>query len=355
MNKSIYDNIIIGGLATAVPTQWTSLECLSEFDEKSLKRFKKNIGVEGRYDAIDQQTASDLAYIAAKRLIEHKGINVDEIGILVFVTQRPDYYGPATACVLHKRLGLSENCIAFDVNQGCTGMIHGISIVASMLEFNQTKNALLLFGDTIGKSCRRMVKDGIMDNSNNDAKLFGDAASALLLQKDESARPLITSICTDGKGYKAIIEPYGQERHFYETRTFEMDGGAVFDFATEKPPLLLREFMNDIGTSPSDYDCLVLHQANMLIIKQIAKAAGFLPEQNLISIDEFGNTSSASIATALTKYYGEDDSEGTIKAMLCGFGIGLSWGCATIELAKKDILPLIKTDDYYDDGCEGID
>lgn len=349
MIKSVFCDIKIGGIVTAVPTKWTPLESLSELDEKMLRRFRKNVGVEGRYDAGELQTASDLACVAARKLIAHKSIKLEEIGIIVFVTQRQDYQSPATACVLHKRLGLSQSCIAFDINQGCAGMVHGISVVASLLQNSNTRNALLLIGDTVGKSCRRLVECGVFDKDNNDAKLFGDAAAAVLLQREEGSSELVVGMCTDGEGYKAIIEPYGQERHYYESRTFEMDGAAVFDFAIEKPPLLIKELMESIGTTAENYDCLALHQANKLIISQIAKYSGFSSEKNLISIDKFGNTSSVSIATALTKYYGEDNSEGSIKAMLCGFGVGLSWGAVSTEIAKKDILPLILTDEYFVD------
>lgn len=349
MITSTFNNIEISALATAAPTKWTPIEEFdTNTDENEVKLFKKSVGVEGRYDAAERQTASDFAYVAAKAVMEHKKVRTEDIGLLVFVTQTPDYFTPATACVLHKRLGLSESCMAFDVNQGCSGMVYGLNIICALLAHSSTSNALLLLGDTVGKKYRRQIKDGEIDDNDGEAKLFGDVGAAVLLCKEDNVSSLHMGMCTDGTGYKSIITPYGQCRHHYGTDVIEMDGTAVFDFSINRAPEVIKALMADIKTTPEEYDCLVLHQANKLIMKQIAKYAGFSKKQNLIAIDEFGNTTTASIATALTKHYGED-KEGRIRAMLCGYGVGLSWGAVSMEMNKKDILPLILTDEYFDD------
>ena len=355
MIKSTFKSIEISAVATAVSTKWTPVEeFINDADEKNVAKFKKNTGVEGRYDAGDKQTTSDFCYVAAKKAIEHTKTNPDDIGVLILVTQSPDYKIPATACVLHKRLGLSDDCMAFDVNQGCSGMVYGLNIACGLLESSSAKTALLMFGDTSGKSHRRNIEKGFVDPDDNEAKLFGDAGVAVLLTKCNDAPPINMAMRTDGKGFKAIINPYGASRHNEMQGASSMDGVEVFNFAIEKPPLLIKELMEDIGTTPEDYDCLILHQANKLIMKQVARRAGFTSKQNLLSIDKFGNTSSASIATALTKYYG-DENDGVIKALMCGFGIGLSWGVVSAEIKKENILPLIQTDEYFDDGYEDED
>lgn len=352
MIKSNFNDIKIQALATAVSTKWTPVkEFIEEPDEKNIAKFKKNTGVEGRYDADEKQTTSDLCYAAAKAAIKHKGILPEEIGLLVFVTQTPDYILPATACVLQNRLGLSDNCMAFDVNLGCSGFVYGLNIVSGIMESSNVKYSLLLAGDTSGKSHRRYIDRGWTDSDDNEAKLFGDAGCAALLEKTSDAPRLDMAMCTDGSGYKAIIRPYGSQRHFDGPGISKMDGVEVFNFAIDKPPSLINNLMKDIGTTPEDYDGIILHQANKLIMKQVVRRAGFKSKQHLVSIDKFGNTSSASIATALTKYYG-GETEGSAKVMLCGFGIGLSWGAVSAEIEKKDILPLIQTDEYFDDGIE---
>ena len=351
MITSTFNNIEISALATAVPTKWTPIE---EFDTHAnlneIKSFKKSVGVEGHYDAAERQTASDFAYVAAKAVLKHKKVQSKNVGLLVFVTQTPDYFVPATACVLHKRLKLSESCMAFDVNQGCSGMVYGLNIVSALMANSSVDNALLLLGDTMGKKYRRNIADGeFSKGEEGDAKLFGDAGAAVLLEKKDVASPLHMGMCTDGSGYRLLIAPYGQYRHYYGTDVIKMDGTNIFDFSIKCAPEVIKALMAKIKTSPEEYDCLVLHQSNKLIMKQIAKYAGFSREQNLIAIDKFGNTTSASIATAMTKRYGEEES-GRVHAMLCGYGVGLSWGAVHMEMNKKDILPLILTDEYFDDG-----
>lgn len=354
MIKSTFNNIEIAAVATAVSTKWTPVEkFIGDTDEKSIAKFKKNTGVEGRYDAGNKQTTSDFCFAAAKKTIEHTNTKLKDIGLLIFVTQTPDYRIPATACVLHKRLGLSSDCMAFDINQGCAGMVYGINVACGVLNSSNADVALLLFGDTIGKRHRRNIGEGLTDEDDNESKLFGDAGAAILLKKKQGASQIDCAMRTDGEGFKSIIVPYGGYKHLYGPDIPEMDGVEVFNFAIEKPPILIKELMEDIGTTAEDYDCLILHQANKFIMKQVARRSGFSNKQNLISIDKFGNTSSASIATALTKYYGEDN-EGVVKVMMCGFGIGLSWGAVSAEIKKENILPLIQTDEYFDDGYKDV-
>lgn len=350
MITSTFNNIEISALATAVPTKWTPIE---EFDTNAdpdvIRTFKNSVGVEGRYEASEKQTASDFACVAARAALEHKDVKSEEVGILVFVTQSPDYFTPATACVLHKRLGLSDSCMAFDVNQGCSGMVYGLNIVCSLLASAKTDHALLMLGDTLGKRYRREIKDGELNREDGETNLFGDAGAAVLLQKKSRASAVHMGICTDGAGYRSLIQPYGQHRHHYGSDVTYIDGSEIFDFSIHRAPEVIKDLMVDIGTTPDEYDCLALHQANKLIMKQVTKYAGFSRSQNLVAIDQFGNTTSASIATALTKRYGEEQN-GRIRAMLCGFGIGLSWGAISMEMDKEDILPLIQTDEYFDDG-----
>lgn len=350
MVTSTFNNIEISALATAVPTKWTAIEEFdTEVDPNEIKIFKKSVGVEGRYDASIKQTASDFAYVAAKAVLNHKKVKPEDIGLLIFVTQTPDYFTPATACILHKRLELSDSCMAFDINQGCSGMVYGINIASALMASADTDFALLLMGDTIGKNYHRNIMNDELDREDGEAKLFGDAGAAVLLSKRQDAASLYMGMCTDGTGYRSLIQPYGQYRHPYGADVFEMDGTAIFDFSVNQAPKVIKDLMDWIGSTPAEYDCLALHQANKLIMKQIAKYAGFSGKQMLIAIDEFANTTSVSIAAALTKHYGAE-GEGRVHAMLCGYGTGLSWGAVSMEMNKKDILPLIQTDEYFEDG-----
>lgn len=348
------DGIRIAAMSAAVSNSWVPLnEVVPREEPEVIAKFIKKTGVKGRYNAGLKQTTSDFCYAAARTILEKKCIDPEEIGILVFVTQTADYGIPATACVLQERLGITKNCIAFDVNLGCSGFSYGLNIVCSLLKASNAQKALLLCGDTSAKEKNQKNK---VKTSHSASMLFGDSGTATLLVKDDKASSIHMISKTDGAGFKAIIAPYGQWRNPEppegKTKGTTMDDIAVFNFAINEVPPLLKCQMEEAGTAAEDYDCLVLHQANLFMLKQIAKRTGFSMERTLVSIDEFGNTSSSSIPISLVKEYGEKNDGKEIRALMCGFGVGLSWSTADGYIHTDDILPLIHTDEFYDDGYE---
>ena len=343
-------NAIVIGMAAAVSPKWDAISELASDDEATLKRFIKKAGVSGRYSASPKQTTSDFCFAAAERLLSEKAIDRKEIGVLVFVTQTSDYRLPATACVLQYRLGLENNCIAFDVNLGCSGFVYGLNVLASILGNTNARYGLLLAGDTSARefSTRKKQKEGY-----SGTLLFGDSGTATLVERCEGNQLRFLSN-TDGSGFKAIISPYGAWRNpdspDGRTHYSVLDDIAVFNFATNKAPKQLNDYMAMTNTRPEDYDCLVLHQANLMIMKRVAKKTAFPEEKMLVSMDRFGNTSSASIPISLVDKYGDITDEKKINALCCGFGVGLSWSTVAFEMNTKDILPLVHTDGYFKDG-----
>ncbi|MCR4754941.1 MAG: ketoacyl-ACP synthase III [Lachnospiraceae bacterium] len=350
MIDGIIKGVKISGIAAAVSNKWTSLETFidEENDEKTVRKFIKMTGVTGRYDAGIRQTTSDFCYVAAKELLQKKDVLRDDIGLLVFVSQTPDYGLPATAFVLQSRLGLSKNCIAFDVNLGCSGFTYGLNIVSSIMKTNSIKKALLLCGDTSAKH----RKPDVIKNTHSATMLFGDSGTATLLERCED-QEIYTSSMSDGDGYNVIFEPYGRWRNPIAPKGIQlstMDDLGVFQFSTDRVPDLINKTMIKLNTTPDDYDCLVLHQANLLILKQIAKKTGFSMDKTKISIDVFGNTSSSSIPITLVRHYGDEMNTSKIHALMCGYGVGLSWSVVDAYIDVEDVLPLIHTDEYYADG-----
>lgn len=340
LNK--FENIKVAGLACAVPGKWISIDSLKDgSNDATLDKFIKTTNVRGHYECAPKQTAADLVCAAAKELISKKNIPHKDIGILVFVTQYPDYKSPSTACVLQSRIGLSNECVAFDVNLGCSGYVYGMNIVASLMQTSNTKYGLLLAADTSSKGVRT-------DNSKN---LFGDGGCATLLCKEEGAETMSYASKTIGEGFKALLRPYGCYKHSNIPDTKGVyDEIAVFNFAIDEAPGLINEYFEKTGKTPDDFDCIALHQANMMIMKQICKRTKFDKEKMLVSIDQFANTSSASIPLCFVKDYGPLNDNKEIKALICGFGVGLSLAVGNITLNVNDVLPLIETDEYYDDG-----
>lgn len=355
MILSRYDGIKITGISVAVSNNWVSLTDFinEELNETKINKFIKTTGVSGRYNAGRRQTASDFSYESARLLLEKKGIKPTEIHLLINITQRADYESPSTACVLQYRLGLPRECIAFDVNLGCSGFVYGINVVASMMQGNHIEKALLLFGDTPAK--RKTDEENRI--SHAEMMLFGDAGGAVILEKTQDS-VIYTSSMTDGAGFKSIINPYGGYRNPQKPQegvgAFCMNDLEVFDFSTREVPVLINQTMDKLNKTARDYDYLVLHQANQLIMNRIVKKTGFYNEQNLVSLDDFGNTSSASIPLTIVKHFGDTDQCQETSFLMCGFGVGLSWGVVDAKINTEDVFPIIHTDNYFEDGyyCE---
>lgn len=358
MIGSCFDNIAIEGIATAVPT---NIDIIAEkygkqFGDDSVSAFCKTTGVLQRRVTMKEQTASDLAYIAARKLIDEKHIDVKQIGICIFVTQHPDYIMPSTACVLHKRLVLSKDCIAFDINLGCSGYVYGLQIASSLLQNIDCRYALLLVGDTMNEK--------ISERDASSVMLFGEAGAATLLRKSANNTYIKTALKTDGNGFKTLIIPAGACRNtdasneFVEwgdgnirsDYNFYMNGVDVFSFSITEIPKMIHEFMLYNNIDKDEIDCYAFHQGNLYMLKQIAKKSKLDKNKMHISLDRYGNTSVTSIPLTLCDCYGNVNDRATKKILSCGFGIGLSWGIATFTVQSNDIYPIIETDDYYKDG-----
>jgi 3-oxoacyl-[acyl-carrier-protein] synthase-3 len=326
------------------------------FGKDVVEDFSKKVGIVERRISEQEQTASDLAFVAARNLLERKKIDKSEIGILIFVTETPDYRIPATACILHKRLELEKDCIAFDVNLGCSGYVYGFQIVASLLEATGEKYGLLLVGDTLNKA--------IAPEDRSSAMLFGDGGSATLLKREENAGIIHTACRTDGSGFKSIIIPAGcyrnrgadSERRLWSdgNKRSEYDvylnGVDVFSFAITEVPAIINEFFDIHNGVKENYDSYILHQANCYILKQIAKRSK-LPEKKVpVSLDRYGNTTATSIPLTICDKYGEAKGQKSLSIFTCGFGVGQSWGIVDFEIKQDDIYPIIETNEHYEDG-----
>lgn len=350
-----YDNIRITGVAAAVPKQKVLVEEFADrFGRETVEKFSKMTGIKEFRKTQPHQTASDLGFAAAERLLVQNNISRDEIGALVFIAHSVDYRRPATACVLHKRLGLSKDCAAFDIGLGCSAITYGLQVIGSMMASSDIKKALLITGETLTKM--------VNPNDRSVAMLFGDGGAAVLLEKaDHSTVDIL--LRTDGEGYRSIIAPAGgyrnidapckdelwpdgNIRNLYNTY---MNGADVFSFTITEVPAAIKDFIARTGTGIEAYDCFAFHQANQYISKQLAKKFKIPAEKMPLCMDRYGNTSAPAALLALCDRYGQTTGE-QIKTMFCCFGVGLSWGVASAVIDSGDILPIIETDDIFEEG-----
>lgn len=350
-----FNNIGIEGMAAAVPSNTVNIDDFSSaFGREAVEKFKLNVGVHKIRRALPGQTASDLGAVAAEDLFTKLNFDRTSIGILVFTSLSQDYLRPATSCVLQYRLGLEKKCAAFDVGMGCSGFTYGLQVASAMLQNSTEEWALLIISDTAGQLMFPRDKSTVM--------LIGDAGTAVILhkKKESSVRSLLG---TDGAYYSAAIVPAGGFRNRDVSKEsfvtedgiersnyhYLMNGMDIFSFATSEIPRAFNDFFAFTNTAIDDYDSLVLHQANKMIINRLRKK---LKAENLempMSLDCFGNTSSASIPLSLCREYG-NRNDGKRSIICCGFGTGLSYGIASFDIDLNKVFPVIETDEIFEDG-----
>lgn len=347
MNYSEFYHVRLSCISSVVPKHEISLDDEISYynnDKRKIERIKKTIGLDKRRIAPEGITSSDLCIQAAQHALNAMDYAPESIDALIFITQTPDYPAPATAFLQQAALGLPEHCAVFDVNLGCSGYIYGLWLASCMIECGACKRVLLLSGDAGFRylnPANRIV-----------APIFGDAGSASLLVHDENAAPLSFSLGNNGQGCEAIIRPGGGGRiphlpgrepsgYMDEVKDLNgnpwsvggygntwMDGGAVFDFTMSVVPEHIRRHLTHKQLTPDDLDYLVLHQANRQIVESIASSTGFRPEQApWETLGKYGNQACASVPCVICDQLKSACDVGTpLKLMLCGYGIGLSWG-----------------------------
>lgn len=350
MANAIFNNVYIHGIACAVPKRVEKVtDYIDRLGAEETKKFIEMTGVQQRYCVSPRQTTSDLCFVAAENLLREKQIPKDTIDAVIFLTQTPDYFQPASAHVLHHRLGLSKNCMAFDINLGCSGYVYGLYLAASMLQSHNINRILFLAGEVSRYNPNSTIKDEI---------LFGHAGTATIIESGNTEFKCLLK--ADGGGYTALIIPGGNTRNpikdinsYYKATTPQMDGSAVFEFTITEVPRAFKEFFTLYEKTINDYDYCIFHQANLFMLKHIAKKIKLPLDKMPISIDRYGNTSSASIPLTIVDLCEKEKTTDKMSLIASGFGIGLSWGVISLEVETKNVLPMIFTDDYYEEAYCG--
>jgi len=336
-----FNNIGISGMAAAVPRRViNNYDYDLYFRKEDIKDVVDKIGVKERRFADENTCSSDLCFAAAEKLITEMLINRDEIDLLIFVSQTPDYRMPATSVLLQERLKLSTSTITFDINLGCSAFLYGLSIAYSMITAGGIRKALILDGETRSKVY-----------SQKDRKtgfLFGDAGIAALIESGGNYGKSWFSLNSDGSreglikipagGYRKmsscetvtekVIDEYGNIRS--EEQGY-MNGADVFNFVIREVPKDFYRLLDYSGIDSSTIDYFIFHQANSYINSFLAKKLKIPSDKLPSTIEKFGNTSSVSIPLTMISELKEKLT--THKRLLfSGFGVGLTWGTAVLEV-----------------------
>lgn len=327
----------IKAISYALPEYIVTNEVLvEEFPEWTVEKIAEKVGVHSRRTVSEGETATDLAVAAAEKLfVENDHIRKEEIDYILFCTQSPDYHLPTSACLIQERLGLGTDIGALDFNLGCSGYIYGLSLAKGLIEGAIAKNVLLLTGETYSKYLHNRDK--------GNRTIFGDAATATVISCDGWAEIGNFALGTDGKGAENLIVKTGCSRNPDKKNDLEFDengnpvssdflfmnGAKIFTFTQKNVPIVVNQTIEKNGLSKDDVSLFVLHQANSYMLEFLRKKMKIEDEKFMRFMSEVGNTVSNSIPIALVEAKKQNRLQGNI--LLCGFGVGYSWGGVIIK------------------------
>lgn len=334
----------VRAICSSVPARiFDNLTETTAFDPAEVDKVVKMAGVRTRHIASGQICSSDLCVAAAKRVLDQLKWAPESIDALIFVTQSPDYFLPSTCCLAHRALGLSDQCAALDVGLGCSGYPYALWLAAMMLSGGGLKRVLVLHGETPTR---------FADKSDRAvALLFGDAGSATALERnpDQDAPSWAFNLHTDGTGWRDLIVEGGGFRDrtpVDPSKLFvSMNGANIFSFTIKRIPALVEDSLRLSATAHDSVDYFILHQSNLFIMKHLAKKMK-IPDAKLpLTIQRFGSTGGPSVPLTITQGQLIRPTDRALKLMLVGYGVGLSWGSALIDLPPEAILDHVVMDD----------
>jgi 3-oxoacyl-[acyl-carrier-protein] synthase-3 len=284
-------------------------------------------GMKRRHVASDEQATSDLAIAAALKALAKTSLTPNDIDCFIVATVTPDFIFPATACIVASRLGASDKA-AFDVEIACSGFIYGLTVGASLIRSGVYKRIMLIGAETLTKIVNR--------NDRSTAILFGDGAGAVILESAQTDSFLSSELGSDGSRPELLQVTAGGTRHPLTPAAYEageqyihMEGREVFKFAVTKMIDATDVALRKANLEKTDLDWLIPHQANKRIIDAAAKYLDMPEEKVIVNIQEYGNTSAASIPIALSEAVESGRIQNGDVIVFVGFGGGLSWGAVT--------------------------
>ena len=348
-----FDGVGISAMSAAVPKRVIkNREYTEVWSQEDANEIVDKTGIEERRFSDENTCSSDLCFAAAEKLFADNEINRDDIDLLVFISQTPDYRMPATSVILQHRLGLASKTIAFDITLGCSAFLYGLSVVYGLMEKGNLKKALLLDGETRSKV--------YSPRDRRSAFLFGDGGVAALIERDPKYGKSTFSLNSDGSRADLIMIPAGGYRHMSSAETViekvvdefgnmrsdeqgYMRGGDVFNFVIREIPRDIKNTLAFTEKTVDDFDYIVFHQANKFINSYIAKKMKLDATRIPSTIAKFGNTSSVSVPlTIVSELQGKLD--GKKELLMSAFGVGMTWATAIVPFVDCRISDIVEVE-----------
>ena len=317
------------GFGLYTPKNLVENERLQEFLETSDEWIRTRTGIERRYISLDENT-SDLAVEASKKALSQAGLSAEDIDLIIVATVTPDNFTPSTACIVQDKLG-AKNAWAFDINAACTGFIYALKLGRSLIRSGEANNALIIGAETLSKALNW--------EDRGSCVLFGDGAGATVLTStEEDCGIKCVNVKSDGsKGDSLVIQGLPLNSPFKDGREvsknyINMNGREIFKFATKVMEESIVEILEKENIKIEDIAAIIPHQANLRIIDYVVKRLGIPREKFITNLQNYGNTSGASIPIALCESIDEGNLKKGDNIIMVGFGGGLTWGAALIKL-----------------------
>ena len=322
----------IKGLGMHVPETVITNDDLTKFLDTSDEWITTRTGIKKRRVVKKGEDVVTLGVEAAKKAIVNSQLNVSEIDAIICATSCPKHLYPSTACEIQKALDI-KNAFAFDITAACTGFIYAIDIAQAYIQSGKYKNILIVATDTNSKflnwedrSICVLFGDGagamVLSSSNNDNDILG-----INLKSDGNLGHYIT-LPLSGKGYPSFEQDESTSQYI------SMLGKDVYKFVVSTIPQFIVDTIENSGLNADDIDYLVPHQANIRIIEAMQSRLNYEDSKVIINIQNYGNTSAASIPIALCEGISEGKIKTPSKVILCAFGAGMTWGAAIMNLDK---------------------
>ena len=311
----------IAGTGKYLPDHVLTNKDLEEIVDTSDDWIKSRTGVEKRHIASDDQSTSDLAYEAAKIAIRNSSINLDEIDLIIVGTCTPDLVFPNTATLVQEKLGIG-GCPAFSLETACSGFIYAAAVADKFIKVGEAKCALV-----IGADCLSRLLDW---TDRSTCVLFGDGAGAVILKPSSESGIISCHLGSDGQYKDLLCYPIGPSKDLHKAGSSDakllMSGNEVFKVAVRTLGKLAEKTLHDNDIDQDKLDWLVPHQANMRIIKATAKRLKLPLSKVILTVQDHGNSSSASIPMALDVGIEDGRIQRGQLILMEGFGGGFTWG-----------------------------
>lgn len=343
----------ITGILSILPEKEVRFEDEIEnynFSRAQSMKLKLIMGYDKRRIVKEETSVSDLCIFGMNHLLQKGLLKKEDIDALILVTQSPDYFMPPTSHVIHGALGLKQDMICMDINQGCSGYVIGLNQAFQLLDQDEIKKVVLLNADTLSKK--------VSKNDRNNNPQIGDGAAITIVEKDTAKSLIHGSVKVEGKGADVLIIPAGgyktpataetavqKEDEAGNLRSLNhlvMKGDEVFNFVQREIPPMIEDLLKDAKIDKSAVDQYIFHQPNRFMLKKLADKLD-IPYEKMPNniVENFGNSSGVTIPLTIAFNLSDLLKSDSLVVCLSGFGVGLSWASLILNLGPLKFCEII--------------